>query len=276
MSRELLPLAVRAYARRPRQADEKPPGSRPPGSDDDAAKRRPELLLVFDTETRTDLGQGLLFGCYRFYVLTWQPGGPDLACLEEGLLYADELEATDPEGFDILRAYVAGNLAATVREPVADLTPRPDLRLRSRADFVEQVFFRALVDGATVALFDAPFDLSRISVRWGEADAHGFEGGFSLVLFEKVRNDGETTEKAYRPRVLVNPPRLQARQARPQPGAPRQEAGHGRGTDPALLDLRTLAYVFTGESESLDRPARRLASTTKSARSSTASSSPST
>lgn len=248
MKGELLPLAVRAYARRSGETDK-----RTPNRHNDKATRRPRFLLVFDTETRTDLGQGLLFGCYRFYVLTWRPDGPTMACLEEGLLYADGMEVDDPEGYAILRDYVKNNRAAAVREPLGDLVPRHDLRLRSRADFVEQVYFRALVDGATVALFNAPFDLSRISVTWGEATAQGFKGGFSLTLFEKTRGDGATAEKAYRPRVLINPRDAKRAKLGISPARPGKKPGMAAANDPVLLDLSTLAYVFTGEHLKLEK-----------------------
>jgi hypothetical protein len=42
-------------------------------------------MLVFDTETRTDASQRLLFGSYRFI----ESG----RCLEEGIFHADDLSA---------------------------------------------------------------------------------------------------------------------------------------------------------------------------------------
>ena len=102
MKGELLPVAVRAYARR-----SKPTGTESQSAEDEKKKeeeekevrrelpRRPPYLLVFDTETRTDIGQGLLMAGYRFYVLSWADDGPTLACVEEGLVYADELPQID-------------------------------------------------------------------------------------------------------------------------------------------------------------------------------------
>ena len=251
MRGELLPIAVRAYARK-----SKPGRGRTPGDDEDEEKRkpprRPPYLLVFDTETHTDLGQGLLIADYRFYVLSWTDDGPTLACVEEGLVYADELPHDDPDGYQILRHYAETKLAATVHRPVAGVASRSDLRLRSRSQFVEQVLFRALVDGATVALFNAPFDLSRISVSWTEARAIGYRGGFSFTLYEKTDAKGAKSKKAYRPRVLVNPRDAKSARLGLSPAHPGADAGRAGADDPALLDLKTLAYALTGKPHSLE------------------------
>ncbi len=250
MKGELLPIAVRAYARKA-----KPDHVWTPNDEDEEKRkppRRPPYLLVFDTETKTDLGQGLLMADYRFYVLTWSDAGPALACVEEGLVYADELPQEDPDGYQILRHYAETHLAATVSRPVAGVSSRSDLRLRSRSQFVEQVLFRALVDGATVALFNAPFDLSRISVAWTEARARGYRGGFSFTLFEKTDAKGAKTKKAYRPRVLVNPRDAKSARLGLSPAHPGRGAGRAGADDPALLDLKTLAYALTGKAHSLE------------------------
>jgi hypothetical protein len=252
VDRQFLPLAVRAYARPPARRDFFGGGGGGDDDDDETNARRPDFLLVFDTETRTDLDQALLLGCYRFYALEWQDDGPDLVCLEEGLFYPDELRAEDPAGYELLRDYANKARAATAREPYRGIVPSPDLRFRSRADFVEQVFFRAVVDGATVALYNAPFDLTRIAVTWGEAEALRFRGGFSLTLFEKRKGD-QTQEKAYRPRVLICPRDAKHAKLGLSPARPGKKPGMAGSKDPALLDLSTLTHVFTGEHPPLEK-----------------------
>ena len=252
MKGELLPVAVRAYARKSKSGTWSPRPDKDDGEVKRVPPRRSPYLLVYDTETRTDIGQGLLMACYRFYVLTWTADGPTLDCVEEGLVYADELPQASPPEYRILRGYAARNLAETVPAPVAGIPSRPDLRLRSRADFVEQVFFRALVDGATVAMFNAPFDLSRLSVKWAEA-RRGFRGGFSFDLFEKVDAKGAKRKKAYRPRVLVNPRDAKMARLGLSPAHPGKDAGRAGSDDPALLDLKTLAYALTGKPYTLEK-----------------------
>src|SRR5436309_6889850 len=72
-----VPLAVRVYPEPPE----------PRTAPDRRRWRRPDLMLVFDTETRIDATQRLTFGSYRFIVRG--------RCLEEGLFSADDLPAAD-------------------------------------------------------------------------------------------------------------------------------------------------------------------------------------
>src|SRR5213080_2385808 len=55
--------------------------------------------LVFDTETRIDLGQKLTFGVWRLYKLV----GTSYVLIEEGIFYADDLPAHELE---VLKNYV--------------------------------------------------------------------------------------------------------------------------------------------------------------------------
>src|SRR6185312_4022401 len=54
-------------------------------------KAWPRLVLVFDTETTIDPTQRLLFGCWR--LCSWSQDERQLKCIQEGLVYADELPA---------------------------------------------------------------------------------------------------------------------------------------------------------------------------------------
>src|SRR5947209_8794706 len=47
----------------------------------------PERVLIFDTETRTDVHQDLMFGFYRMCKLV----GNQYVCESEGIVYAEEL-----------------------------------------------------------------------------------------------------------------------------------------------------------------------------------------
>src|SRR3954468_17753374 len=65
-------------------------------------------ILVVDLETTTDPRQSLTFG-------GWIHGkvGEDgrVSRISEGLIYADDLPETDPQGFEALRHYARSNLA---------------------------------------------------------------------------------------------------------------------------------------------------------------------
>jgi len=137
---ESLAVAVRAHAvpaaspasgsRRRRSSL---PGNRPARTP--AQGRGPQGMLVFDTETLVDQSQALTFGCWRYYRRT--SGKARWACLEEGVLHADDLATTDPEGFAALRAYVGSHQARRERG-IKTVLP-----LLSRAEFVEQKLFGA-------------------------------------------------------------------------------------------------------------------------------------
>src|SRR5437773_12247829 len=60
--------------------------------------RLPRAMFVFDTETRTDASQRLMFGSYRFFV--------DHELQEEALFYADDLPSKDRK---TLEKYVASH-----------------------------------------------------------------------------------------------------------------------------------------------------------------------
>src|SRR5215469_7980010 len=75
-----LPIAVRVY-----------PDSR--GDDTSRQSKKawtcPQVMFVFDTESRTDANQRLTFGSYRYIVSG--------RCVEEGLFYADDLSGAELE-----------------------------------------------------------------------------------------------------------------------------------------------------------------------------------
>ncbi|MDP9357095.1 MAG: hypothetical protein M3R02_17775, partial [Chloroflexota bacterium] len=178
-----------------------PPRERPP------LPTWPAAVLAFDTETTTDRQQRLLFGWYRY--ARWQPDG-DLATVEEGILYADDLPVRDPVGFATLQAFVRTHPADTASGR------RRTVQLRSRRAFLNEVFWPAIQADALIVGFNLPFDLSRLAVAWGETrrgrqrtkrgtPTHDvFVRGFSLTLWEyQDRQTGEWRENAYRPRVRI-------------------------------------------------------------------------
>src|SRR5579872_1055185 len=91
--KDLLRLAVRVYPE-PTNAGEQKQDNPP------RHWRCPDAMLVFDTETRTDATQRLMFGSYRLIVAG--------RCREEGLSCADDLSARELE---ILKHYAATHSA---------------------------------------------------------------------------------------------------------------------------------------------------------------------
>jgi len=136
---------------------------------------RPELgpsdgRLIFDTETLTDLGQGLRVG---FYEVRHRD-----ALREEGLLIEPDALASDEHELVVWYVQARG------------------LRLRTRADFVANVFFRiAHARRGQVIGVNLPFDISRIAIGHlvTPARAKSMRGGFTFRL----------TNDPHRPTVQV-------------------------------------------------------------------------
>jgi hypothetical protein len=239
---EWLPVAVRAYGIPPADllGEDKSSGGR--------AKRAPEPthVLVLDTETTTDPTQALKFGCWRLFDVL--PGG-ELACVQEGLFHADDLEETDPAGLEVLRTYRGEHHAAVdITRPYASW----DLTVLSRREFLDRVLYKAAYEKpqAVVVAFNFPFDLTRLAVHAGPADfwtrtskkdptkkrrLSSFAGGFSIQLW-----DHEGTEHAWRPRI-----------ARPStPSVPSKGSDHRRGW---TRTTRSRARCSMGTSSTLER-----------------------
>jgi len=241
MTGDVLPIAHRVWAE-PKDRTAKPYRTR--------KQAPPRQILIFDTETRTDASQGLMFGCYQYCRTT----SGVLYVADEGIFYADDLERTDRAGFEVLTNYVRDHVG----------THGKPLRLLSRSQFVEEVFYRAAYKArAQVVGFNLPFDISRIAIE--VAEARGFNrGGFSFILSRGAEGSG-FFERRHRPRVIVK-----HRDSKgsfisfSKPMSPDQDdlipEGSADGKPTAtyswpgrFLDLRTLAFALTGTSYSLQR-----------------------
>lgn len=236
-----LPLALRAFPA-------------PPIAQRQRARRqvakiagsRPDRMLVFDFETRTDAAQAMTFGSYRYYSAG--------LCLEEGLIYADDLPR---KARRLLERYVARHAADTARHGVRYL------KLVSRAEFAERFFKAAYKGRCLVVGFNLPFDLSRLAC--GTAAARGrFAGGFSFRLAQYIDGNGKVRENKFRPRVAIkhidSKRALKGFTGRMQADASDRipdDSEDGK-PDPGFrfrgyfLDLRTLAFALTDRSFTLD------------------------
>lgn len=210
-----LPIALRAYAV-PRMQELPDPYAQKTKR---AVAPASDWTLIIDTETDADAAQSLRFGSYQFY------NGDTLD--EAGLFY-------DPEG-------VTPGELATLRA----YTDREDLYLRTRDEFVDEVFYkRAYELRAAIVGFNLPFDISRIAISHGsartpiDADNSGMRDGFTFKL----------SRQKFWPNVRVK--HMSARSALMSFAAPmKQRNGRGqrrRGQDTPVrrghfIDVKTLA-----------------------------------
>jgi len=171
-----LPIALRVY---PEGQDfERSERSRKP------PPRRPDAMLVFDTETRVDAAQRLTFGSYRFIIAG--------ECLEEGLFYGDDLPEKDRK---VLETYVSNHKADTVDDD------RP-LLLITRSEFNNKLFDAAYRSRCLLVAFNFPFDISHIGFDFTRARGR-FAGGFSVGLWSYFDKRGVEHSNHYRPRVAI-------------------------------------------------------------------------
>ncbi|HYK94349.1 MAG TPA: hypothetical protein VE011_00560 [Candidatus Dormibacteraeota bacterium] len=222
-------IAVRAYVSRTRPNHVPEPAT--------AA----DLVLIIDTETRTDAGQSLTFGSYRVV--------SHGRCTQEGLFYADELAEADRA---VLERYAADHAAANGGW----------LRLRSRSAFMEEVFWPIAYKAQGLVLgFNLPFDLSRLATSWRRAR----RGGFSLGFFEWTDKDGAVRRNQFRPEITIKA--LDSRRNFIRFTAlTRTDSEHKEGKRwyrGRFLDLRTFVYALTDEKHSLESAGRAFGATAR-------------
>src|ERR1700733_11157274 len=117
-----LPIAVRVFPEIETSATEVPRST----TQRHKTWRRPDEMLVIDTETRIDATQRLTFGSYRF-----TRGG---VCQEEGLFFGSDLPDQDRK---ILESYAAERPANAVNQ---------QLKLLTLQQFLSK-FYRAVYKG---------------------------------------------------------------------------------------------------------------------------------
>ena len=204
----------------------------------------PEYALVIDTETTLDpKEQALLFGFYR--VCRLEAGKYE--CVEEGIFHADELE---PRYLEIIHSYQRKHDAEVISE---DFDER--LHIYSRSQFIEKVFFEAIRTRSLIVAFNAPWDISRLSV--GHRTARN--RSWTLILSQRVsRKTGELEPNPERPCMRVTSKDAKAaffsltKPFRPDEW-PLYKVGRKTRIVCRVLDLHTLAWALYNESYSLKR-----------------------
>jgi hypothetical protein len=215
--------------------DQKPEPKRP------STRPAPALqyVLLLDTETTTDSKLSLNFGVYQFCEAD---ADAQFVCLEEGLFYADDLDAAQVE---VLRRYVRNEN----RKRTGGKNPR--LKLYSRSAFVEKVLYVAIQTNAAIVAFNLPFDLSRLAVEY-RVGRGGGKRGWSFVLFQyQDKKTGKWQPNTFRPRIKLIPKNSKAAFIRLAGGDSDQPYRTGR-----FIDLKTLAWSLRNRSFSLDGACR--------------------
>jgi hypothetical protein len=234
-----VPIAIRVYPVFPKQEDET-----------GRAKRGwwplPREIFVFDTETRTDSTQRLMFGSYRILI--------DRRWIEEGLFYPDDLTRKE---LRTLQRYARSHKPRTAPDG------NQRLRLIPVRTFVNELFGDLYKSRCLLVAFNHPFDLSRIARDFG--DARGRQaGGFSLGIWTYLGKDGYERRNRYRPRITIK--QIDSKRAligltsRMNPDAEDRIPEWSKTGKPKkgynfkghFLDLRTLAFALTDVGYSLE------------------------
>jgi len=203
---------------------------------------RPDAMLVFDAESRTDRTQRLTFGSYRFIV--------DRKLVKENLFYGDDMPVKDRL---ILERHVATPSAVILDED------EHDVALLTRDQFVDKLFKNAYKGRCLLIAFNFPFDMSRVACNFANARGR-FAGGFSLDLWSYLEG-----RNRFRPSVCIK--HIDSKRAlkgftrRKDPDEedliPEGSTTGQQEEDYAFrghfLDLRTLAFALTDKSYTLEK-----------------------
>ncbi len=148
-----------------------------------------EYALLYDTETRIGAEQSLTVGFYRVCRLNEQG---NYECVEEGIVHAENLS---PSELQVIQDYTRCHSSEVINDVYDER-----LHVYSRTVFVEKVFWEAVKNKSFICAFNAPFDISRISVGYKLSRNRGF----TLVLSERTsRKTGELEPNPDRPSVRI-------------------------------------------------------------------------
>jgi hypothetical protein len=210
-------------------------------------RRLPHEALIFDTETRTTMGQPLMFLVSRLYIDP-PDGMPGTTLIEECIVHAESLEHDDPAGFATLRKYAAAATPAV--RPAYRPTGTTGVPLNSLSWWLEERLFRYGYrhrDRCDIVGFNLPFDLARIADYWASAEGD-YRGGWTFGIWGHLTANDEWIPERFRPRLLIKA--LDPRRARMGWGSvsnTERRLGYGR-----FVDLRTLTFALTDKSVGLE------------------------
>jgi len=142
------------------------------------------FALIIDCETTIDIYQDLNFLWWRFCELK---EGKYISQLE-GIVYAD--------GLDDGLVKVIQDFVNTKQADVESGCPR-EIRVQLQTEFVKGEFWDALVAGACIVCFNAPFDLSRLALLYGIARNKGT--GWAMKFWRERR------KQRFKPKLRIKP-----------------------------------------------------------------------
>jgi hypothetical protein len=195
-----------------------------------AEPKWPASILAFDCETRIDDKQSLTFGPYR--VCSSDDSGRYTDVREEGFFFDPEEVA--PEELRELQEYVDRHNAETA----SDVSNK--LLLRTREEFLREVFLPMALGGSLIVGFNLPFDLSRLAAD--SREARRLNDDWSFVMLDEP----------FSPRIIVTRKdakiaffRISGIEFNPKTGE-KIQLPRGR-----FLDVRTLAWALRNVSFTL-------------------------
>jgi hypothetical protein len=199
----------------------------------------PAFCLIIDTETTIDPAQKLNFGVYRRCKLV----GRRYLSVAEGIFHKDQVSEAEMK---LLKRFQSNppTLAA------AEHFPAPtELKLMSRAEFIEKIFWRSVKNQELIVSFNAPFDLSRLAFTANAGKAHS---NWSLAFSPPWTNPktGRRGPNPNRPRIVIDSQNSKMAFINlrsvffEEDKWPRESH---------FLDLRTLGWALRNESFSLER-----------------------
>jgi hypothetical protein len=190
--------------------------------------KRPERALIFRCATTGDEKQDLLFGAYI------------CAGLRDGKYTAEEigLFCRDgcPEELRVLERFVRDSA----------------YEFGSLDEFRRKVFLKYLKAGAQIVAYDAPFEISRIAIKWNKSLKRRRAFSFYFRMF-RDKKTGKMRPSGYEPGLAIES--LDASKAiyrlikykfHEIDAAREEEERHSSNV--YILDLKTLTAVLTGES----------------------------
>lgn len=248
-----LPVAVRVFTQRA-GVQEREDRKWEPSNRARRKRTYPYEALVFDTETTIDPAQRLQVGIWRFY-RDPPEGVPGTTCIEEGLFYPDDLEAWDPEGFQVLNDYARG-AEVDIAPGFSRRGSGRRLELRPLSWWLEQRLFLYAYkhrNRCDLVGFNLPFDLGRIASHWRAARKY-YRGGYSLDIWGEHDEEGEWQDLRYHPRLLYKA--IDPRRTLFAWGGLKKEDRDDWGHQARFVDLRTLVFALTDRSYTLVQACR--------------------
>ena len=242
---DTLPITVRVFTLRgsPSEYSGGPPD--PVSKGPKLRRRLPGETLVFDLETADEPAQRLDVGAWRLY--RDRPGAtvPEV-CVEEGLLFADDLATRDPAGY--------ARLAAYVHSRAADVSPGfpGRLVLMSASEWLERRLFAYGYrhrDRCAIVGYHVSFDLGALARHVAPASGY-YRGGFSLGFWGEHDAGGSWHDRRFHPRLLVKA--IDPRRTLFGWGSLKRADADGKVVPGNVVDLKTLVFALTDKSHTLE------------------------